>query len=218
MKSSDAEPRPWLGLLGLAFFAWLGWQAGRSDLDARQLAGIYQAGFARVAVKLIPLAHIAPTQADVLRRSLERADVVCSYDLEHLRAVPPFALADDGRFWTAMSDIHPRATMELRWDGSESGSLTIRPQGLPAWQVPLRSKDLVRPDWSPYSGLVAYYDLGRVWIADVQGKKFQSLVQEPLLDEGGRLRFSADGTSLAFYFHADRNWKGQYLYVLKETQ
>jgi hypothetical protein len=65
---------------------------------------------------------------------------------------------------------------------------------------------------------VAYYDLGRVWIVDVTGKRYQSLVQEPLLDEGGILKFSADGTALAFYFSADESLLAQNLYVLAEEK
>jgi hypothetical protein len=102
------------------------------------------------------------------------------------------------------------------WDGEESGQIQIRPIGAPAWRQPTRSQGLVLPDWSAMSGLVAYYDLGRVWIADVKGRKHQSLVQEPQLEQGGQLRFSADGTALAFYYSGAQRWISQDLYVLVE--
>lgn len=215
MKSSGAE-KPLLGLLGLALLLWLFSQALERRLDGAELARLYQGGFARSSVKLIAAADAAPFEIELLKRRLERADAICRFDPERLRATPPFLLADDGRFWPAVSDVHPPAAMDLSWDDGESGRLDVRPERAPAWHAALRSKELVQPDWSPYSGLVAYYDLGRVWIADVGGRRFQSLVQEPLLDEGGVLKFSADGTALAFYFYADRTWKAQDLYVLVE--
>jgi hypothetical protein len=200
-----------LGLLGAALCV-------QRSLSAPELARSYQYGFAEAAVTLgqSQSANATGEEQAVLTRRLERARIVSAYDPERLRAVPPFTLVNDGRFWPYAGDVHPRASMELRWDGAESGQLTVRPYGLAPWSAPLRSKRLVRPDWSPFSNLVAYYDLGRVWIVDIQGRRFQSLVQEPLLDEGGVLRFSADGTALAFYFNADQTWKAQDLYVLAQ--
>ena len=215
MRPSDAKT-PWAGFLGLGLLAALGWSALRYQVDGLALARIYQAGFARAAVALVPASTADGLQAQVLARRLERSDVVRAYDPERLRATLPFSLAADGRFWPAANDIQPHARMDVRWDGAESGQLTVTPFGGKPWNVPLRSRGLVRPDWSAYSGLVAYYDLDRVWIADVEGRRFQSLVQEPRLDEGGVLKFSADGTALAFYFHSDNAWKAQDLYVLAE--
>jgi hypothetical protein len=203
-----------MGLLGLLMLAAFGRWALHYQVDGADLARIYQAGFARSAVALIPASSADALQAQVLQRRLQRSDVVRAYDPERLRATLPFILAADGRFWPAANDIQPHARMDVRWDGAESGQLKVKPFGGKAWDVPLRSRGLVRPDWSAYSGLVAYYDLERVWIADVEGKKFQSLVQAPELDEGGVLKFSADGTALAFYFHFDGRWKAQDLYVL----
>lgn len=215
MKSSGAEPT-WLGLLGLALFA-LGLRAMlRQGIGADELARLYQAGFGRNAVALLPLAQVSENERAVLQRRLERAIAVSAHDPQRLRAVQPYPLSDDGRFWPATSDLAPAASWELRWDGAESGRLTVRPRGAPAWQQDLRSQALVQPDWSAFSGLVAYYDLGRVWIADVQGRRFQSLVQEPALEQGGRLRFSADGTALAFYYRGAQRWMSQDLYVLVE--
>lgn len=215
LKSSDAE-RPWLGILGLLLFACLLRGALRYRLPADEMARLYQAGFARNAVALLPLARLSGSERSVLERRLQRAVAVSAHDPERLRAVPPYPLTGDGRFWPSIGELVPAATWRLRWDGEESGELSVAPEGAPAWKVPLRSRDLVRPDWSPFSGLVAYYDLGRVWIADVRGRRFQSLVQEPLLDRGGAIRFSADGTAVAFYFHEDGRWLSQDLYVLVE--
>lgn len=216
MKSSGAE-RPCLGLLGLLLLAGMLRMAARRGLDAGELARLYQSGFARNAVALLPLSSLADSERGVLERRLQRAVTVSAHDPERLRAVPPHPLSGDGRFWPALGELVPPAGWRLRWDGQESGELSIRPEGAPAWKVPLRSLDLVRPDWSPFSGLVAYYDLGRVWIADVNGRRFQSLVQEPLLDRGGAIRFSADGTAVAFYFHENGRWLSQDLYVLVES-
>jgi hypothetical protein len=208
----------WLAVAGLAALLGLVYLASGHQLTAPDLARAYQNGFAAAAVKLGGEEPGITTaiQQTVLQRRLERARIVGAYDPEHLRAVPPFVLIDDGRFWPYAGDVHPRAEMRLRWDGVESGELSITPYGGTPWKQPLRSKGLVRPDWSPVSNLVAFYDLGRVWIVDVSGRRMQSLVQEPMLDEGGVLRFSADGTALAFYFNVDRRWKALDLYVLKE--
>ncbi|HXB98245.1 MAG TPA: hypothetical protein VNZ54_09340 [bacterium] len=214
MKSSDVKALL-LALLGLGLFGLGAQRLGQRRVGAAELARLYQAGFCGVSVHLIPAADCSPLEAAVLRRRLERADIVRRYDPERLRATTPFTLQDDGRFWAASAAAPPSAFMRLDWGGSESGQLELQPWDGPAWQVPLRSKALVLPDWSAYSGLVAYYDLGRVWIADLHGKKFQSLVQEPLLENGGVLKFSADGTALAFYFHANHQWLAQNLYVLK---
>ncbi len=217
MSKSSAVSGVWLAVLGALCVVWATGAAVGHRLSAPELARAYQCGFATAAVTLggsKSFASASSVEQSVLSRRLERARIVSAYDPERLRAVPPFVLFNDGRFWPYAGDVLPRASMHLRWDGAESGELTIQPYGAEAWSVPLRSKHLVRPDWSPFSNLVAYYDLGRVWIVDVKGKRFQSLVQEPLLDEGGVLRFSADGTALAFYFNADQRWKAQDLYVL----
>jgi hypothetical protein len=214
LKSFDVRAQL-LGLIGLCLLGYGGWKLGQRRVGAAELARLYQAGFCRASVNLIGAAECSPVEAAVLRKRLERADIIRRYDPERLRATKPFALADDGRFWAASAAAPPMAFLRLDWDGSESGQLELQPWDGPSWQVPLRSKSLVLPDWSAYSGLVAYFDLGRVWIADIHGKKFQSLVQEPLLENGGVLKFSADGTALAFYFHANRVWLAQNLYVLK---
>jgi hypothetical protein len=215
LKSSNAE-RPWLGLLGLAALAWGLRAAVHHQLDAVELARLYQAGFARPAVALLPASQVAAAEREVLLKRLERASAVAAYDPERLRAVPPYPLLDDGRFWPFSSDLSPPALWQMDWEGEESGVLRITPQGAPAWKQPTRSQGLVQPDWSAMSGLVAYYDLGRVWIADVSGRKHQSLVQEPQLEQGGQLRFSADGTALAFYYRGAQRWISQDLYVLVE--
>lgn len=215
MKSSGDE-RPWLGLLGLVLLG-LGLRAAvERRLDADDLARLYQAGFGRNAVALLPLAEIAPPERAVLERRLERAAAVAAHDPERLRAVPPYPVRDDGRYWPLTSDLVPPARWAMRWDGFESGVLSVRPRKGAAWRQPTRSQALVRPDWSAFSGLVAYYDLGRVWIADVNGRRHQSLVQAPGLEQGGQLRFSADGTALAFYENATGRWSAQDLYVLLE--
>jgi hypothetical protein len=218
VSKSSAVNGPWVGLLGLGLGLGGALFLAQRGLSAPDLARSYQCGFASAAVSLgqSQAASASGQEQAVLTRRLERARIVSAYDPERLRAVPPFALINDGRFWPYAGDVHPRASLDLHWDGAESGLLTVRPYGGAPWSAPLRSKHLVRPDWSPFSNLVAYYDLGRVWIVDVQGRRFQSLVQEPLLDEGGVLRFSADGTALAFYFDADQTWKAQDLYVLAE--
>jgi hypothetical protein len=207
-----------MGILAALALAWAGSRLAARRLDAPSLGRAYQTGFARGAVSIGSQQSdpSASNELNVLSRRLERARIVSAYDPERLRAVSPFVLVNDGRFWPYAGDVHPRARWSLRWDGAESGELTVAPYDAPAWSVPLRSKALVRPDWSPFSNLVAYYDLGRVWIVDVKGRRFQSLVQEPLLDDGGVLKFSADGTALAFYFNADQRWKAQDLYVLAE--
>jgi hypothetical protein len=220
LKSSTADSSaetPVLGLLGLALGALAALFFSRQAISGADLVRLYQDGFARAAIRLLPLSSATTHEADVLRRLQERADVVCAFDPERLRATPPFVLADNGRFWPAANDFHPSARIQVRWDGSESGELSVWPEEGPPWRAALRSKGMVQPDWSPYSGLVAYYDLGRVWIVDVTGKRYQSLVQEPLLDEGGVLKFSADGTALEFYFHANKSWMGQHLFVLQES-
>lgn len=215
MKSSGAD-RPWLGLLGLALLA-LGLRAAlQRHLDAAELARLYQAGFARSAVALLPVSRVAPNERAVLIKRLERATAVASFDPERLRAVPPQPLSDDGRFWPFSSDLAPPAGLRVHWDGGESGEISVTPYGAPAWKQHTRSQGLVQPDWSALSGLVAYYDLGRVWIADIKGTKHQSLVQEPQLEQGGQLRFSADGTALAFYYSGAQRWISQDLYVLVE--
>lgn len=215
MKSSGAE-HPWLGLFGLVLLA-LGLRAALHwQLDASELARLYQAGFARNAVTLLDATVVAPHEADVLRKRLERAIAVSAHDPERLRAVPPYAVSDDGRYWPFSSDLAPPAAWRLNWDGAESGVLQISPRGASPWRQSTRSQALVRPDWSAFSGLVAYYDLGRVWIADVSGLRHQSLVQEAALEQGGQLRFSADGTALAFYDKRGRRWMAQDLYVLLE--
>lgn len=205
-----------MGLLGWLLAAGLGWNLAHRGLDAAELARLYQAGFCRPSVALLPLSRVSTLEAEVLRRRLARADTVRRFDPERLRATAPYALADDGRFWPSSAGAPLLAGWHLRWDGSESGVLRVQPYGAQAWQVPLRSQALVAPDASAYSGLVAYFDLGRVWIADVGGKRFQSLVQEPDLEQGGVLKFSADGTTLAFYFNQGGRWMVQDLYVLKD--
>lgn len=215
MKSSGAE-HPWLGLLGLALLA-LGLRAAaQRHLNAADLARLYQAGFGRNAVALLAVAPVSANEREILERRLSRALAVSAHDPERLRAIPPYPLSDDGRYWPYTSDLAPPARWSLHWDGAESGLLRIIPGDAPAWKQPTRSQGLVRPDWSAFSGLVAYYDLGRVWIADVRGRRHQSLVQEPGLEQGGQLRFSADGTALAFYFRGAQRWMAQDLYVLVE--
>jgi hypothetical protein len=217
-KSSSVSAPSLLALAGLAGLLGLAYLADGWRLSATDLARAYQTGFAAAAVTLggAEPGITTPQEQALLQRRLERARIVSAYDPEHLRAVPPFLLIDDGRFWPYAGDVHPRAEMRLRWDDGAGGELSITPYGGTPWKQPLRSKRLVRPDWSPVSNLVAFYDLGRVWIVDVSGRRMQSLVQEPLLDQGGVLRFSADGTALAFYFDADQRWKALDLYVLKE--
>lgn len=214
MKSSG--DKPWMGLLGLMLLAVGSWTLAHRRLDADGMARLYQAGFARNVVALLPLADVSDNERAVLVRRLERASAVSAHDPQRLRAVQPYPLSDDGRFWPFSAELAPAAHWDLRWHGSESGTLTISPRSAPAWRQELRSQALVQPDWSAFSGLVAYYDLGRVWIADVNGTRFQSLVQEPALEQGGRLRFSADGTALAFYFRGAQRWMSQDLYVLVE--
>lgn len=214
MKSSG--DKPWLGLLGLLLLA-LGYRAVlQQRLDAVAMARLYQAGFGRNVVALLPLADLSLNERAVLERRLERAVAVSAHDPQRLRAVAPYPLGDDGRYWPFTSDLSPAARWDLRWHGAESGRLSVTPRIGKAWQQELRSQALVQPDWSAFSGLVAYYDLGRVWIADVNGTRFQSLVQEPALEQGGRLRFSADGTALAFYYRGAQRWMSQDLYVLVE--
>jgi hypothetical protein len=188
----------------------------RRQLDAAELARLYQAGFARPAVALLAVSRVAPNERAVLIKRLERAAAVASFDPERLRAVPPYPLSDDGRFWPFSSDLAPLAGLRVDWDGGESGELTVTPFGSEPWRQSTRSQGLVLPDWSAASGLVAYYDLGRVWISDIKGTKHQSLVQEPQLEQGGQLRFSADGTALAFYYSGAERWISQDLYVLVE--
>lgn len=215
MKSSDAE-HSWLGWLGLCLLAWGLRAALHHRLDAADLARLYQAGFARPAVALLSQTPVAPNERAVLQRRLERASAVSAQDPQRLRAIPPYALSDDGRFWPLSSDLSPAARWDLDWSGAESGELRVYPLGGKPWKQTLRSEAPVLPDWSAFSGLVAYYDLGRVWIADVQGRHFQSIVQEPGLEQGGQLRFSADGTALAFYYRGAQRWMAQDLYVLVE--
>jgi hypothetical protein len=215
LKSSGVD-RPWLGLLGLLLLGWGLRSAVQRQLDAAELARLYQAGFARPAVALLSVSQVAPNEREVLVKRLERASAVASFDPERLRAVAPYPLSDDGRYWPFSSDLSPAAIWQVDWDGEESGVIRVKPQGAPEWRQPTRSQGLVLPDWSAMSGLVAYYDLGRVWIADVKGRKHQSLVQEPQLEQGGQLRFSADGTALAFYYRGAQRWISQDLYVLVE--
>lgn len=215
MKSSNGD-RPWLAWLGLLGLAWGLRSAVQRQLDAAELARLYQAGFARGAVALLPVSRVAPVEREVLERRLQRAAAVASFDPERLRAVPPYDLSDDGRYWPFNSDLAPAALWHVDWHGEESGMIRVTPMGSAAWAQPTRSQGLVMPDWSAMSGLVAYYDLGRVWIADVRGRKHQSIVQEPQLEQGGQLRFSADGTALAFYYRGAQRWMSQDLYVLVE--
>jgi hypothetical protein len=206
-----------LGLLGLLLLGALYGGASRWRLDGQDLARLYQSGYALNTLRLLEISTASPMEREVLRRRVERARTVSAHDPERLRAVAPYPLQDDGRFWPLLGGATPAARWRLRWNGNPGeGELVLQPLKGSAWRVPLRSKGLVRPDWSAFSRLVAFYDLGRVWIADVDGKKFQSLVQEPELDRGGVLKFSADGTALAFYFHNDRTWLSQDLYVLVE--
>ncbi len=214
MKPSGAD-RPAWALLGIAMLAALGAGAAHRRMNGAELERFYQCGYARPAVALLPLADIAPVEAAGLVKRLNRANVVFRFDPEKLRATPAVPLVDDGTFWPAKLDLCPRAGMRLRWDGAESGELAVSPEGAPAWKVALRSKEFVRPAWSAFSGLIAYYDMGRVWIADVRGRRFQSVSVEPRLEDGGNLKFSADGTALEFYSDRDRTWKAQFLYVLK---
>ncbi len=214
--SSDAE-HPWLGCLGLVLLV-LGLRgAVQHRVDAAELARFYQAGFAHNAVALLPLTPVSPVEREVLQRRLERAVAVSAHNPLRLRAVPPYPLGDDGRYWPATSDLAPPARWRLRRSGSENAKLHIALHGqAPTAPFETRSERLVMPDWSPFSRLVAYYDLGRVFISDLEGLHMQSLVQVPELEQGGQLRFSADGTALAFYYRGAQRWTAQDIYVLVE--
>jgi hypothetical protein len=212
---SSKNSIPFAGFAGLALAAWLvvmflDWRPSASDL-----ARLYQAGFARPAVRLAALAAIEPEKAAYLEAKLARARVVAGYNPERLRASEPFLLRDDGLFWPSLNDLAPAAQASYELLAAGGACLSVAPEDSKPWSVNVRSSG-VRPDWSAASNLVAYYDLGRVWIADVQGRHFQSIALEPALEKGGALRFSADGTALEVYTETDGVWRAQDLYVLWE--
>lgn len=182
--------------------------------DGPELARLYQHGFGASVQALAQAPGVSPAQREELAKRWLRARTLARHDPEDLRATPPFILRDDGRFWPKSSDVHPTGSMVVSGQGA-SRQLRISPYGGAPWSVPLRSAFQVAPDWSPVSGLVAYFDLGRIWIADVAGRKYQSLASVPELEQGGELRFSADGNSLAFQPRHGGAWKAVDFYALR---
>jgi hypothetical protein len=95
------------------------------------------------------------------------------------------------------SDVLPRGKFALEarsggWD------FKVLPWDSAAWKAPSDSGGRVEPCAYPANGRVAYYNLGRIWISDLDGRRMQSLQHVPLLEEGGRLFWDYGGTRLCW--------------------
>ena len=96
------------------------------------------------------------------------------------------------------TDVQPAARFGIYDDKMKGLMLWVAPQNKEAWSAPSGSGALVQAAAYPANGRLAYYDLGRIWISDLNGLRMQSLQHVPLLDEGGELHWDWAGTRLCW--------------------
>ncbi len=191
MKSS-ADQVKWPGLLGLLLLGWGLWRLAIHQASPSEIEAALRLGYARSAAKLAQ-AGLAGGQGGWLK-SFERALGVQLAAADRLKVEPPL----EDELVMLETDVMPAASYRLEFASGGLWSLQVRPWRGKSWQAPSHSGGAVRPAAYPANGRVAYYDLGRIWIADLQGLRMQSLKHVPLLEKGGALMWDYAGTRLCW--------------------
>lgn len=185
----------WPGLLGLVLAAlgvnFLGhYQVHEADLEAA-----LRLGYARPAGLL--------SKSSVLSR-VDVADLGWLSPLDHAFKIQ-ISAADRLRVDVPQeqdlilleTDVMPQAYYGLFWN-EKGWEVRVKPWQGEAWSAPCNSGGPVHPAVYPANGRIAYYDLGRIWIADLNGLKMQSIQHVPLLENGGQLYWDYGGTRLCW--------------------
>jgi hypothetical protein len=95
------------------------------------------------------------------------------------------------------TDVQPMARYGLEKKGA-GFEIDVKPYRSAAWSAASNSGAAVLPAAYPANGRIAYYDLGRIWISDLDGLRMQSLQHVPLLENGGQLFWDYAGTRLCW--------------------
>lgn len=193
MKSSN-NPL-WPGLLGLALFALVGHSLARHRVREADLEAALRLGYARPSGTLSKSEALAKGDAADLGwlSPLDRAFQIQVSAADRLRIDFP----QDQELILLETDVQPRAQWGLA--SRDAGwEIRIRPWDSAPWSAPSNSGAAVLPAAYPPNGRIAYYDLGRIWIADLNGMKMQSLQHVPLLEQGGQLFWDYAGTRLCW--------------------
>ena len=182
------------GLLGLGLAAWGALWLARHGAQAGDLEPALRLGYARPAGRLAQSwpALGAASQAGAFA-PLERAFKIQASSADKLQVDDP----QDVELILLEGDVMPAAAYRLfpKLDGWE---IQVRPWSGPGWDLPSNSGGPVQPAAYPANGRIAYYDLGRIWISDLDGLRMQSLQHVPLLEKGGRLYWDYSGTRLCW--------------------
>ena len=194
MKSSD-EPitlGALLGLLlaGLGAYALAGHRIRSSDLEPA-----LRLGYGRPAAALAKTSAVLPRdpgESDWLS-GLERAFHIQVSAADRLKVDLP----QDNDLILLETDVPPAASYSLVPQAG-GWEIRVKPWDSPAWSAPSNSGGPVLPAAYPANGRLAYYDLGRIWISDLNGLRMQSLKHVPLLEHGGQLYWDYEGTRLCW--------------------
>lgn len=193
MKSSTNLQ--WPGLLGL-LLALLGirylahYRVREADLGAA-----LRLGYARPAEMLSKSTLLDRTDVSDLGwlSPLDRAFQIQISAADRLRVDVP----QEQELILLETDVMPQASYGL-FDKDHGWEIRVRPWYGESWSAPSNSGARVEPAVYPANGRIAYYDLGRIWIADLNGLKMQSLQHVPLLQNGGQLYWDYAGTRLCW--------------------
>jgi hypothetical protein len=159
------------------------------------LAPDFRLGYARPAAKLqaSSLLYNAGGEAPGWMASLERAFAIQLSAADRLRVDAP----QDQDLILLETDVMPDARFGI-FPVGQGKEIHVWPWHADAWGAPSNAGEVVHPAIFPGNGRVAYYDLGRIWISDLNGLKMQSLRHVPLLDDGGDIYWDFAGTRLCW--------------------
>jgi hypothetical protein len=190
----SAEPL-WPGLLGLALAAWGIIALAHYRLQERDLEAALRLGYARPAATLSKSEALSRGDSPDLGwlSPLDRAFKIQLSAADRLRIDVP----QEQDLILLESDVMPQARYRLA-EVPGGWEIQVRPWQGQAWSAPSNSGGRVGPAVYPANGRVAYYDLNRIWIADLNGLKMQSLQHVPLLQDGGQLFWDYGGTRLCW--------------------
>jgi hypothetical protein len=194
LKSSGdpIKPGAWLGLLAAA---WATYAVSHHALRRDELQDALRLGYARPAAALASSsAVLAPgsDEGDWLG-GLSRAFKIQLSAADRLKVDLP----QDDDLILLETDVPPAASVSLL--PTKGGwQIKVNPWKSAAWSAPSNSGGAVLPASYPANGRVAYYDLGRIWISDLDGLRMQSLQHVPLLEHGGQLYWDYGGTRLCW--------------------
>jgi hypothetical protein len=193
LKSSDNSI--WAGLLGLILFGWGACKFGLYRVEESGLEAALRLGYARPAGVLSksPALEREGTPDLGWLAPLDRAFRIQISAADRLRVDFP----QDEDLILLETDVLPGGRFGLA--AKDGGfEIRVRPQDALAWSAASNSGAPVLPAAYPANGRIAYYDLGRIWISDLNGLKMQSLQHVPLLENGGQLYWDYSGTRLCW--------------------